>query len=221
MIGDVLLIRDEHRNAAESVARVVLSEREKKPKNYKYIIGISGESDTGKSEISHCLALRLKKQHIRVKILFTDNYFSVPPLLLSEWRKAKGIESVGMAEYDWNLLNRNIQDFKEDRESMLPCIDVIPEQVDKMITDFKKIDVLIIAGLYAIKTDGVDLRVFIELTHLEARKTGVVNTKDDKSEFEIHVLEKEHQHVISLKHLSDLIVNKNYQVLDAGTEIPV
>jgi uridine kinase len=126
-----------------------------------------------------------------------------------------------MAEYDWNLIHRNIQDFKEDRESMLPCIDIIPEQVDKIITDFKKIDLLIIAGLYAIKTDGVDLRVFIEMTSAEAKISGNGSGKIVNSEFELKVLEKEHQHVISLKHLSDLIINKNYQVLDAKTEVPV
>jgi uridine kinase len=221
MIGDILLIREEHKNAAESIARKVIDEIHKKPKNYKFIVGISGESGTGKSEISHSIALRLKKEHIRVKILHTDNYYSVPPLLQSEWRKAKGIESVGMAEYDWSLINRNISDFKEDRESMLPIIDIIPEQVDKLITDFKKIDLLILDGLYAIKSDGVDLRIFIELTTAEAEAIEKDPNKKERSEFAKSVLEKEHQNVLALKPLSDLIVNKGYQVLDSKTETPI
>ena len=221
MIGDILFIRDEHINAAEILTKKVLLELDKKPKNYKYIVGISGESETGKSEISHSLALRLKKHHIRVKILYTDNYFKVPPLLKSEWRKAQGIESVGMAEYDWSLIHRNIQDFKEERESMIPCIDLIPEQVDKLITDFKKIDLLIIAGLYAIKSDGVDLRIFIEMTNAELKLTGNGSSTVGKTDFEQSVLEKEHQNVISLKPLSEILINKGYQVLDAKTSMAI
>jgi len=221
MIGDILEIRDEHVNAAEKIAHKVLEEVQKKPKNYKFIVGISGESGSGKSEVSHSLGLRLKKEHIRVKVLHTDNYFSVPPLLKSEWRKAKGIETVGIGEYDWNLINRNIQDFKEDRESMMPCIDVIPEQIDKLITDFKKIDLLIIDGLYAIKSDGVDLRILLELTNAEFTSKGKSAGKPDLSDFALKVLEKEHLNVMSLKPLSDILINKGYQVLDAKTNMPV
>ncbi len=221
MIGAILVIRDEHVNAAELIAKKILEEREKNPKNYKFIVGISGESGSGKSEISHSLGLRLKKEHIRVKVLHTDNYYTVPPLLLSEWRKAKGIETVGVNEYDWNLIHRNIQDFKEDRESMMPLIDIIPEQIDKLITDFKKIDLLVIDGLYAIKSDGVDLRIFIELTNAELISSGKASEKTEISEFALSVMEKEHQNVISLRHLSDLIINKRYQVLDSKTNMPI
>jgi uridine kinase len=221
MIGNILVIRDEHKNAAELIAKRVVEEIIKKPKKYKFIIGISGESGSGKSELSHSLGLQLKKEHIRVKVLHTDNYFTVPPLLQSEWRKAKGIESVGMSEYDWNLISRNIQDFKEDRESMMPFIDLIPEQVDKLITDFKKIDMLIIDGLYAIKSDGVDLRIFIELTNAELLSKGKTHEISEKNAFSLSVMEKEHQNVASLKHLSDIIINKGYQVLDAKTNMPI
>jgi uridine kinase len=221
MLGDILLIRDSHINAAEQIAKKVIEEKAKKPKAYKFIVGISGESGSGKSELAHSLGIRLKKEHIRVKVLHTDNYFKVPPLLLSEWRKAKGIETVGVNEYDWNLIHRNIQDFKEDRESMVPCIDIIPGQVDKLITDFKKIDLLIIEGLYAIKSDGIDLRIFIELTNAEILMSGKEISTNEKSEFAKSVFDKEHQNIMSLKHLSDLLINKGYQVLDAKTEVPI
>jgi uridine kinase len=221
MIGDILLIREEHVNAAELIAKKVLEEKNKKPKNYKFIVGISGESGSGKSEVSHSLGLRLKKEHLRVKVIHTDNYYTVPPLLLSEWRKAKGIETVGISEYDWNLISRNIQDFKEDRESMMPLIDIIPEQIDKLITDFKKIDLLIVDGLYAIKSDGIDLRVFIELTNADIALAGNNVESMEKSEFALSVQEKEHQNVVALKPLSDLIINKAYQVLDARTSVPI
>jgi len=221
MLGDILLIQDIHKEAAEAIAQRVLELRDKMPKFYKFIVGISGESGSGKSEVSHSLAMRMKQENIRVKVLHTDNYYKVPPLLRMEWRKTKGINTVGITEYDWNLISRNIQDFKEGRESMMPCIDIIPEQVDKLITDFQKIDLLVVDGLYAIKSDGIDLRVFIDLTYHETKMTQAIRGKEKMDDFRLQVLEKEHQNVVSLKPMADLIINKNFQVVDAKTLKPV
>ena len=217
MPGDILIINDLHKAAAEAIAKRVITERAKMPKSYKFILGITGESGSGKAELSRSIALRLKKEHIRVKVLRTDNYYIVAPLLLTEWRKTKGIESVGINEYDWNLLSRNIQDFKEERESMIPFIDMVPEQADKLITDFKKIDLLIVSGLYAIKADGIDLRVFIDHDFHEVQTAKNIDSNTTVDEFKMKVLEKEHLNVLSLKQLSDLIINKGYLVVVAKT----
>jgi len=214
MLGDILLINERHKSAAESIAQRVLEEKEKKPKMYRYIVAISGESGAGKSEVSHSIALYLKEEQIRVKVLHTDNYYKVPPLLRNEWRKNQGIDTVGMNEYDWDLINRNIQDFKEERESMMPCIDIIPEQVDKLISDFKKIDLLVIDGLYALKADNIDLRVFIDLTYHETKMTQIIRGKEKVNDFRMKVLEREHQNVRSLKPIADLIIDKGYEVYD-------
>ena len=221
MLGDILLIEEIHKAVAESIAKKILGDLEHLPNCYKYIIGISGESGSGKSEVSHSIARRLKEEHIRVKILHTDNYYKIPPLLRLEWRKTKGIETVGMNEYDWNLVHRNIQDFKEDRESMMPCIDIIPEQVDKLITDFKKIDLLVIDGLYAIKADGIDLRVFIDLTYKETKIAQLQRMKEKMDDFRLKVLEREHRNIIALKPMADVIIDKNYQAIDVQTGEPL
>ncbi len=217
MLGDILLIEEIHKTVADSIAKKVIEELDQKPKFYKYIVGISGESGSGKSEVSHSIARRLKDEHIRVKILHTDNYYQIPPLLRHEWRRTKGIQTVGMNEYDWNLIHRNIQDFKEERESMMPCIDIIPEQVDKLITDFKKIDLLVIDGLYAIKADGIDLRIFIDLTYQETKISQLQRMKEKLDDFRLQVLEREHLNIISLKSMADVIINKNYQAVDVKT----
>ncbi len=140
----------------------------------------------------------------------------MPPLLRTEWRKSQGAESIGLDEYDWNLIHQNLREFKEDREAMMPCIDIIPEQIDKLITDFKKIDLLVIDGLYAIKTDHVDLRVFIDLTFYETKMTQIIRGKEPMNEWRSKVLEREHLNVRSLRSMADLIVNKNYNVVPAN-----
>jgi len=96
---------------------------------------------------------------------------------------------------------------------MIPCIDLIPEQVDKLITDFSKIDLLIIDGLYAIGAEDVDMRVHIDLTYHETKINQIIRMKEALSDFRETILEKEHQAVLSLKPKADLIVDKSYQVV--------
>jgi len=213
MLGDVLLINDMHKEAAQAICEKVLADRETKDERYRYVIGISGESGSGKSELAHTLATSLKSHHIRVKVIHTDNYYSIQPLLREEWRRNKGFDKIGLDEYDWVKIRKTLRDFKEEQECMIPCIDLIPEQVDKLITDFSKIDLLILDGLYAIKAKDIDMRVFIDLTYHETKINQIIRMKEAMSDFRISILEHEHQAVITLKSSADLVVDKSYQVV--------
>jgi len=75
---------------------------------------------------------------------------------------------------------------------------------------------LIVDGLYAIKAEGVDLKIFIELTYLQTKDK---HTKDsrgkemmDQARWEI--LHQEHNMVQALKPMADLLINLDYQVLE-------
>ncbi|MCF6358649.1 MAG: hypothetical protein L3J54_12680 [Draconibacterium sp.] len=212
MLGDVLLINEKHKVAADSIYKFSSKIIGPKKKGYRFIVAISGESGAGKSELSHSLALLLKKEGKRVKVLHTDNYYKIPPSARTEWRKKHGIKKVGFKEYDWKLLNRNIKEYKEGREALMPCVDIVSQQTDKLITDFADIDILVVDGLYAIKTRDVDLRVYIDLTYHETKKNIGKRGKENSDSFRFEVLEMEHQNIITLKPKADLIVNKNYEV---------
>ena len=215
MLGDILLINDMHKDAATSIREYVQKDLKKKGKRYRYIVGISGESGSGKSELAHALGKILKQDKIRVKVIHTDNYYKIQPLLREEWRRNKGFDKIGLNEYDWVKINKTIRDFKEAQECVIPCIDLIPEQVDKLITDFSKINLLIIDGLYAINADDIDLRIFIDLTYKETKINQIIRMKEAISEFRLQILEREHRSVLSLKSLADLIVDKTYDVVKA------
>lgn len=213
MLGDILLINDLHKKAAESIYEYLNNKRKENTKKGKrYIIAISGESGAGKSELSHSLALLLKKEGVRVKILHTDNYYVIAPDLRTEWRKRHGLKKVGFKEYDWNLLNRNIKEFKEGREALMPCIDIVSKQIDKLITNFSDIEILVVDGLYAIKLKDVDLKVYIDLTYHETKKNQTARGKENNDDFRFQVLEMEHQNMLTLKPKADLIINKEYKV---------
>ncbi|MCD4774054.1 MAG: hypothetical protein K8R41_11800 [Bacteroidales bacterium] len=209
MLGDVLLITEKHHKAAKKILDYILKNRKE-----KFMVAISGESGSGKTELAHVLARSLRKEGIMAKPIHIDNYYKILPLERTEWRKKHGIQNaVGLNEYDWETINKNIDDFKNDRKSTMPCVDLVTEQVDSLTTDFNGIDMLIIDGLYAIKAD-VDLRVFIELTYHETKKAQLVRGKEPQNEYRMQVLEREHQVVQLLKPTTDLFVTMDYDVVE-------
>jgi len=210
MLGDVLLITDKHRIAGELIVDSILENR--KP---KFIVAVSGESGSGKSELAHVIAKLLVAKSINTKVLHTDNYYSTDPLIRTEWRKTNGMEAVGYTEYNWDKLNENINAFLAGEKTQMPCIDLVNNQVDMLTTDFSKVEVLVIDGLYAIKAEQANIRVFIELTYHETKKAQVSRGKEPQNEFRMQVLEREHQVVQSLKHLADFYINKEYQLVPA------
>jgi len=209
MLGDVLLITEEHKKAAEQIV-----DRLGEIKSDKVVMAIGGESGAGKSELAHVVSRRLKERGELAKVLHIDNYYKVSPTERTAWRKKHGIESIGLSEYDWDLINRNIAEFRQSKEAVLPCIDLLTDQEDRLITDFEGIKYLIVEGLYPLKADA-DLRIFIDLTYRETKKAQVLRGKEPQNEYRLRVLEREHQVVQSLRPLADLIVTKDFEVVEA------
>lgn len=213
MLGDILLIQEKHQNAGQEMIDIILSR-----KKDRMVVAISGESGSGKTELAHVIAKGLRKYGIFAKPLHTDNFYNTHPLKRRKWREEKGIENVvGYNEYLWDDIHRVINDFKKGNKSTMPCVDLVTEQVDEITTNFSEVDMLIVDGLYAIKTKGIDLRFFIELTYLETKEkhTKDARGKEVMDEVRWATLGQEHSMVQSLKPLADYYIDKNYRVVKA------
>ena len=207
MLGDVLLIEEKHTQAAEQILEKLLA-----LPGEKKILAVGGESGSGKTEIAHQLARMLKARGTPAKIMHIDNYYLVPPVDRKTWRKEHGIESIGYTEYDWELINRNIQEFKEDQDQVImPCIDLLTDQIDQLHTSFQGLQYLIIEGLYAVKAEA-DLKVFIDITYHDTKDMQYDRGKEPVNDYRWQVLEREHQVMCSIRPLSDLILNAEYNL---------
>jgi len=209
MLNEVLLLNKNHEQAALRIFERIMPEYRR-----KYIIAISGEVETGKCEVAHMLGRIFKKNSIKVKMLYMDSYYKIPPSVRNKWRKENGIESVGYQEIDWEVLDSNINAFLHDKTATMPCADLFTGQIDKLHTDFKDIDLLIVAGLYSMRIEQADLRVFIEMTYKETLTEQRASEKEELDEYRMKVLEQEHKVVQSLKHMADF-----YLDFDTGREI--
>jgi len=209
MLGDILLITEDHRKAgAQIVERLCAMDVD------RVVLAIGGESGSGKSELAHVVSRQLKDTGRLGKILHIDNYYKVSPTQRTAWRKEHGIQSVGLDEYDWDLIHKNIQEFREGKEAVLPCIDLLTDQEDKLITNFEGIAYLIVEGLYPLQAN-VDLRIFIDLTYQETHKAQIIRRKEPQTAFRLQVLQREHEVVQSLRPWADWIVTKDFDVVDA------
>ncbi|RLD06195.1 MAG: uridine kinase, partial [Chloroflexota bacterium] len=131
------------------------------------------------------------------------------------WRKEHGVESIGYTEYDWEAIDRNLAEFREDKEgATMPCIDLLTDQEDQLLTSFKGLHYMVIEGLYAIKAEA-DVRVLIDLTYHETKKAQLVRGKEKVNVWRMSVLEREHQVVQSLRPLVNLLVTKDFDVVEA------
>lgn len=202
MLNDVVTIEKKHTNAA-----ITLFDRVMRDRKIKFIVTISGEVGTGKCEIAHELGRKLIEAGISVKLLHMDNYYHIPPLERQEWRKKNGLEKIGYDEYDWNTINKNIDDFRMNKTSVLPVVDLFTQKADQLHTDFNGIEILIIEGLYSIRINQSDLRVFIELTYEDTWDEQKLTHKEVLDDFRLEVLAHEHKAVQSLKGLADFYID--------------
>ena len=210
MLGDVLLIQEKHKKAGKVILDIILRNKKR-----RMVVAISGESGSGKTELAHVIAKNLRQHGIFAKPIHTDNFYNTHPLERREWRSKQGIDKVvGHNEYKWEMINNVIEDFKHGRVSKMPCVDLVTEQVDTLITDFSEVDMLIVDGLYALKAEGLDLRIFIDLTYLETKEkhTKDARGKEVMDEVRWATLAQEHKMVSALKPMADIIINKVYEV---------
>lgn len=199
-----LRIEKKHRRAGKMLADKIAEDL-----HPKYIVAISGENRTGKSAIAHSLGTKLKKKGIVAKVIHMANYYFLPPAERDLKRREKGLDSVGFDEIDWKLVQKNISDFRHDKTSTLPLRDAINNHIDELKTNFKGIDVLIIDGLYSIRIEETDLRVFIENTFKEVISEDPLPVEETPDAWKKQIYCREHALVKSLKSKANFFIDFN------------
>jgi uridine kinase len=125
--------------------------------------------------------------------------------------KSSGVEEIGFSEYDWDKIHLTIDDFLHKRESQMPCVDLLTDHIDTLISNFAEISVLILEGLYAFHAKA-DERIFIDLTYKETKEKQKLRGKEPVNDFRMLVLEREHQVIHAFKQKATFIVHKDYSI---------
>lgn len=203
MIGDIIIVEPIHRLKCNIIYPAVIDIY----KCRKIVVTIAGISGTGKTEIATVLQNNLFYWHkLRAKIIHIDDYYRTDFHTRNDARKETGI--IGKEEINWMKLSHIISIFRSNLPKLyVRRIHKFLDSVEYVISNNRKIDVLIIEGLYANYLDDRDFSVYLEgntkQTYEFRKRRGKENPDDD---FRKLVLKKESEDVINSRKFSDMII---------------
>ncbi|MEN8224761.1 MAG: hypothetical protein ABFS05_05310 [Bacteroidota bacterium] len=211
MEGDVLIINNYHRKAANQVAAILLPEIE--GAEGKYFLTVAGESGAGKSEIAASIAAALEKAGKACYVFAQDDYFVYPPKTNAEKRK-EDIGWVGMQEVKLSLLDEEIAAIRNG-ETIIekPLVIFDEDMITTEEVDLSPYEVFIAEGTYTTALKNVDTRVFIDRNLNDTKKARAKRAREKQDEFLEQILSIEHRIISAQKKEADIIITKKYDAI--------
>lgn len=213
MIGDKLVIKDKHRQAAEQIVERILPDLGSSGRIYT--ISIAGESGSGKSETAQAVADVLIRRGFATLVLQQDDYFVRPPKTNDKTRR-RDIGWVGMQEVRLDLLDEHLRQARSGAETIVkPLIVYEEDRIVEETVSLQGIVAVVAEGTYTTVLENIDTRVFIDLTYLETLQSRLERARETQDDFLGRVLEIEHRIISAQKSRADYLVDKQYQIVDS------
>lgn len=210
LIKENIILKDEYfKLSSEIVNRL---EHKSLLSEDKIVIGICGESGSGKSTTAKCLQIELEKLDIHSIILHQDSYYKLPPKENHEKRKSD-LAWVGTNEVQMDLLQSHIQQFKTNKTNIIvPIVDYENNIFFEDKAVIKNKSVLIIEGVYSFFLQNFDYKIFMERTYKDTMTKREKRSREVYDPFVEQVLEIEHSIIQPLKKMTNLIIKKDYSI---------
>lgn len=210
MRGDKLVIQKYHTLAAKRIARTLLPEIELSAS--RYVISISGESGSGKTEVAHELKRALMEHGIRSVTFHQDDYFQLPPKTNHKKRR-EDLSIVGTSEVKLSLLNSHIKRLKNPRINKLqkPIVYFNKDKIRKETVSCRGVRVIIVDGTYTALLESVDRKVFLARTYKNTMRARLARKRDKIDKFDSKILSIEHGIISKHRKLAGIIVEKDYK----------
>ncbi|MFK7947033.1 MAG: uridine kinase [Saprospiraceae bacterium] len=181
--------------------------------NDKLVIGVCGESGSGKSVTAKCLQIELEKLNIPTMILHQDNYYKLLPKE-NHLKRKENIDWVGVNELRLDLFQSHIEAFKSKKETLtLPTVDYKKNTFSQQTVSIKGKSVLIVEGVYSFFLEKMDFKVFMERTYKDTLESRKSRSREVYDPFVEQVLDIEHRLVAPLTELADVIISSDYSIL--------
>ena len=174
------------------------------------VIGIAGESGSGKTVTALSLARAIERRGPRVLVLHQDDYFLRPPATNHEHRRGD-LTSVGPPEVRMPLLAEHIAAFRARRQVVAPRVDYPGNRFLTRQLDFSAIDVLLVEGTYVLLLPQLDVRVFLEATHEDTRARRLTRARDIHEPFVDEVLRIEHAIIATQAGRADIVIDREFR----------
>ncbi len=210
MKGDVIIVEEHHKKAAEIIVPKILSEIQ--AKEGRYTMTVAGESGSGKSETAQAIADELAKHAIKAGIYQQDDYFILPPIS-NDKKRREDISWVGSSEVKLDLLDEHLKAAWDGAsEVKKPLVIYKEDTVEEETMSLEGLKVVIAEGTYTTMLKNVDKKVFINRNRLDTLETRRKRGREKIEPFIEEVLKIEHGIISPQRADADVIITKEYEV---------
>lgn len=214
MEGDIILVGEEHRRAAETIADHLTDSIGAKGR--RYTITVAGESGSGKSETGQALAEALGERGKAAVVLQQDDYYVLPPRFNDAARRAN-FAWVGTTEVRLDLLDEHLEAARNGVDAILkPLVIYGDNTIVEESRSLEGAEVVIAEGVYTSLCEHVDCRVFIDRNRLETMEHRMKRGREEFDPFIEQVLIREHEIISQHRQRADVIITKDYDVEFVG-----
>jgi len=208
--GDIIIVEEHHRLAAERVVSKLVEEI--KGRGRRTTLTVAGESGSGKSETAQAIAEALAPHGINAAILQQDDYFVHPPRTNDLTRRAN-LCWVGPTEVRLDLLDEHLAAAIEGASSITkPLVIYEEDRITEETLEFGDAGVVIAEGTYTSLLENVDRRVFIARNRLDTMDHRMKRGREDFDPFIEQVLEIEHEIISAHRTRADILITRDYEV---------
>lgn len=210
MEGDVILVGEEHRRAADAIVDHLIDDI--RGTSRRFTMTVAGESGSGKSEVGRALADTLGERDIRAAVLQQDDYYVLPPRFNDAARRAN-FAWVGTTEVRLDLLDAHLEAAQGGESGVVkPLVIYAENRIDEEEISYEGVNVVIAEGVYTSLCDHVDCRIFIDRNRLETLEHRMKRGREESDPFIEKVLIEEHAIISQHRSRADVIITRDYDV---------
>lgn len=176
------------------------------------VVGVAGESGSGKSATAAGLARALAARGAPAGVLHQDDYFLRPPRA-NHAHRLLDLAHVGPHEVDLERIAAHVAAFRAGRDGVeAPLVDYPSDSFRTHRLDFAPLRVLVVEGTYALHLPDLDVRVFLEATHEDTRERRAARNRDAGGAFVDRVLAVEHAIIRRQADAADVVIDRAFRV---------
>lgn len=210
MKGDIILVGEEHKNAAAQIIGRLFNEIAATDR--RYTMTVAGESGSGKSETGQALADALGERGVKAVVLQQDDYYVLPPKFNDAARRAN-FAWVGTTEVRLDLLDEHLEDAQAGAATIVkPLVTYAENLISEESISLEGVEVVIAEGVYTSLCEHVDRRVFIARNRLETLEHRMTRGREEFDPFIEDVLKREHEIISQHRARADVIITRDYDV---------
>ncbi len=177
------------------------------------VIGVAGESGSGKSVTASELAAALTAAGTAATVLNQDDYFHLPPAT-NHLARERDLAVVGPGEVNLALLAEHVAAFREARADVaVPTVDYPGNRFLRRRVDFTAAAALVVEGTYVLQLDDLDVRIFLAATWADTRERRRLRNRDIIAPIIDTILDIEHRIISRQAAVADVIVDEHFSIV--------